>query len=405
MSESDSSSTYSLAMGNHVAPSAPQPSMTHQHHHLQHQHHTGLLTHGSAAASLVSRVVKGMTGDTSASSSSVASTLVPAVSSETPRQSSATIQNRQTDVVSVAKGQPLTQRVNVTTKPSSSSSYSRTGDDVGRPDEGSTDRFSALLTASVIDDHFDQYITTPSTGPTLFSPRGGRFRTDPRHPDTTASGQQDDGLRLTPQRCNDLSSDSGVSSVGEMGADNGGLSRGPLALLHRRKTLAAAGQGLLPVVDTTPSSSSRGEDGINRPSVTWAADRLKENGIGPTSRISTTTTTTTTPYSSYGRGGNNSGDVSVSRPTPLHPPAVSMFRSTLRKSPNMGSMPDVSEGSGSGSRSGSGSGSASAMPREEVHVLSVRRREEIRRQREEEERRRRQEIVLRFSDIKVSKIV
>ena len=60
----------------------------------------------------------------------------------------------------------------------------------------------------------------------------------------------------------------------------------------------------------------------------------------------------------------------------------------------MGSMPDVS-------RRKNKAHEEPAMPREEVHVMSMRRREEIRKLREEEERRRQQELVLSFGEFRV----
>lgn len=60
----------------------------------------------------------------------------------------------------------------------------------------------------------------------------------------------------------------------------------------------------------------------------------------------------------------------------------------------MGSMPDVS-------RRKNRAHEEPAMPREEVHVMSMRRREEIRKLREEEERRRQQELVLSFGEFRV----
>ena len=61
----------------------------------------------------------------------------------------------------------------------------------------------------------------------------------------------------------------------------------------------------------------------------------------------------------------------------------------------MGSMPDVSK------CAAAASGPAPAMTREEVHVLSQRRREELRKLREDAERRHQLDIVLRVGDIKV----
>lgn len=245
-----------------------------------------------------------------------------------------------------------------------------------------TNRFSQLLTPTIIDDHFDQY-KTYSRQTTSASNYSSSSRVDsqptnsrPRNLLTsTATDSKAEGPMLpefsydrpTPQwrPTNDTSPDSGVS----VGDDTRGPSRGGLSLLQRRQTLPGG-----PAYATTISPPSRGSGTSERP---------KENGILPG----------LSPMSSI--GAPSSGPMGPStasvRPTPLHIPAVAMFRSTLRKTPNMGSMPDVT----------TEPVTSSTMPREEVHLLSLRRREEIRREREEQERRRQQEIVLRFGDIKV----
>lgn len=244
-----------------------------------------------------------------------------------------------------------------------------------------TNRFSLLLTPTVIDDHFDQY-KTYSRQTTSASNYSSSSRIDsqptssrPRNLVTsTATDSKAEGPilpefsydRPTPQwrPTNDTSPDSGVS----VGDDTRGPSRGGLSLIQRRQTLPGG-----PAYAITISPPSRGSGTSERP---------KENGILPGLK----------PMSSIGGPSSGPGPSTASvRPTPLHIPAVAMFRSTLRKTPNMGSMPDVT----------TEPATSSTMPREEVHLLSLRRREELRREREEQERRRQQEIVLRFGDIKV----
>ncbi|ESO03294.1 hypothetical protein HELRODRAFT_191993 [Helobdella robusta] len=71
--------------------------------------------------------------------------------------------------------------------------------------------------------------------------------------------------------------------------------------------------------------------------------------------------------------------------------------SQLKSAKNaLGSTPNVSKRV----KNSGGSTTPPAIPREEVHFMSVRRREELRLMREEEERRRQQELVLSFAEIK-----
>lgn len=256
---------------------------------------------------------------------------------------------------------------------------------VGTPPPVDTNRFSQLLTPSVIDDHFDQYKTysrqTTGASSSAYSSSsrvdGQSTSSRPRNllSSTATDSRAEEPMlpefsydRPTPQwrPPNDTSPDSGVS----VGDDARGPGRGAvigLSLLQRRQTLPG-GQAHA----TTLSPLSR---------VSGLGERPKENGILPG----------VSSKSSLGAPTSGPGPSASVRPTPLHIPAVAMFRSTLRKTPNMGSMPDVT----------TEAVTSSTMPREEVHVLSLRRREELRREREELERRRQQEIVLRFGDIKV----
>ena len=148
-------------------------------------------------------------------------------------------------------------------------------------------------------------------------------------------------------------------------------------ILHRRKTLALPeGQGL----------------GIQLHN---GNARLPANGTQPSGAIAALV--------GAGRKAAAPGLPAPSRPNAFPPPSRPMGGGglqrplgTLRKSSTlMGSMPDVA----------SSVSTTSTMPREEVHLLSLKRREEIRRQREAEERRREQEIVLRLGDIKVCFLV
>lgn len=295
---------------------------------------------------------------------------------------------------------------------------------------GDNSRFSQLLTPTIIEDHFDQYSTASSSRqdvsgaaasrpfgnssvPTAAAgPSGNERQTPTRNLQRTAT-MTDSESNMLPQfsyenpggvsrqlhsttaaafaagGINDISPDSGVSADG--GYDDGGehFRLRTSRPLQRRKTLPG-GYGPLLLL------ASAG--GVTRNSPLIVGDGSRPNGTSTLISSRPTVTVTgrsvaavTTPSSPYRPAPSTGGGGGGYRGPILTGPGV------LRKTANMGSMPDVTTATSGGSAAMGGL----LMPREEVSLLSQRRREEMRRLREEEERRKQQEIVLRLGDIKV----
>ena len=224
--------------------------------------------------------------------------------------------------------------------------------DVAAARRGETPRFSQLLDARVIDDHFDQYITAPQ--PSMSSR-------------PSVAGRGDDFPAF--------SYDNRPSASNEV---RDSRSRA----LQRRKTLPGRPPGPLLV------GGGSSNPGHRAPAPTLTGKRENE-AISFVARAAAETATAASAVPVYRK------PAAPTSPPPRAPPI------RLRKAAgsNRGSMPDVSECAVVATAAASPS-----MPREEVHVLSLLRREELRRIREEADRRHQQDIILRLGDIKVGRL-
>lgn len=235
-----------------------------------------------------------------------------------------------------------------------------------------SDRLSAAeaLASNRIDDHFDQYQTwSRHPPPSSVSSRSSRHVVRPRNP--FGPPEEDPELATVAQGA-------GSSAA----AADGGLSgaQRPSSAASRRQTLTGGGHGAAVPLPPPPPPPPRQTSSFNRsqaPSRGPGVQRISENGDLRTS--------------SGARNSTAEGPGFLR--APLRPVSTGMRRATGKR----GSMPDVSEGS-----FGGGGGVRGEMPREEVHLMSLRRREEIRREREAEARRRQEQVVLSFSEFKVN---
>lgn len=223
--------------------------------------------------------------------------------------------------------------------------------------KGETPRFSQLLSPSVIDDHFDQYITGRQT-PSSSSSR------------PSASSGTDDFPAF--------SYDNRPAASQEPTRD----SRSSRAV-QRRKTLPGRPPGPLLIGGATSNPGHRA------PAPTLSGDRENE-AVSYVAAAAAATATAASAVPVYRKP--------AAPPPPPPPPQRPAAARGLRKAggSNRGSMPDVSE-----CASVTATATSPSMPREEVHVLSLIRREELRRLREDAARRHQQDIVLRLGDIKV----
>jgi len=213
---------------------------------------------------------------------------------------------------------------------------------------GETPRFSQLLNPAVIDDHFDQYLTEPAVSKRPAAPGDDlpAFSYDNR-PTVGSNEPRDSRSRA----------------------------------IQRRKTLPGRPPGPL-LVGSNP--------GHRAPAPTLTGNRENE-AISFVAAAAAATATAASAVPVYRKP--------APAPVPPRPPVSrGSGGARLKKAggSNRGSMPDVSECASATATAGSPS-----MPREEVHVLSLLRREELRRLREETARRHQQDIVLRLGDIKV----
>jgi len=236
--------------------------------------------------------------------------------------------------------------------------------------KGETPRFSQLLSPSVIDDHFDQYITArqPGTSSSSRPSAGG------------GSGSGDE----FPAFSYDNRPHEPASSTRD------GRSRA----VQRRKTLPGRPPGPLLV-----GAASTSNPGHRAPAPTLSGDRENE-AVSFVAAAAAATATAAYAVPVYRK---STAAAAAAPPPPPRPPAAgggsAAAAARLRKAggSNRGSMPDVSE-----CASVTATAASASMPREEVHVLSLIRREELRRLREDAARRHQQDIVLRLGDIKVS---
>jgi len=254
--------------------------------------------------------------------------------------------------------------------------------DLGVP----ADRFSKVLNAVTVADHFDQYRTNRNDsglGYDLESPVKVRSSTLDRSPD------------------------SGVSDSGE-----GDFRYHAARPLQRRKTLPSIMKGVpltaqtananaVPTANATTTPPKPVASPVTvMPRPTQMANFSKE---APAAMDSLGLKPDIEPERYIIENGVRKrvkADV-YQRPTkpadPLNRPKDLPNRykvetpSKLSRSPNRGSLPDVSACKEL---------EPGIMPREQVHKLSEARRAELRRLRDEEERRKQQEIVLRLSDLK-----
>jgi len=231
--------------------------------------------------------------------------------------------------------------------------------DGGGARKGDTPRFSQLLNPSVIDDHFDQYLSgrQPPTSRTSRPSVGG--------------GEEFPAFSYDNRPSNDPAPTRDSRS----------------RALQRRKTLPGRPPGPL-LVPSNP--------GHRAPAPTLTGNRENE-AISFVAQAAAATATAASAVPVYRKPA-----AATPTPPPPRPSAPGGSGARLKKAAggNRGSMPDVSE-----CASAMATAASPSMPREEVHVLSLIRREELRRLREEAARRHQQDIVLRLGDIKVIIII
>ena len=245
------------------------------------------------------------------------------------------------------------------TSPPTTTPKKKDGGGGRKGDKGESPRFSQLLNPAVIDDHFDQYLT------------GRQPPTSTSRP--SAAGGGDDFPAF--------SYDNRPTASNEPASARDSRSRA----IQRRKTLPGRPPGpLLVGVGSNP--------GHRAPAPTLTGNRDNE-AISYVAAAAAATATAASAVPVYRK------PAAAPAPPPPRPSAARGSGVGLRKAAggNRGSMPDVSE-----CASVTATAATPSMPREEVHVLSLIRREELRRLREEAARRHQQDIILRLGDIKVS---
>lgn len=253
------------------------------------------------------------------------------------------------------------------------------------------DRFSELLNSTVVNDHFDQYGTLkddsglgkdfefPDEMMDAYPPNGHTYHHHQQNPRERYKSMPRDHVDHTAI---DRSPDSGVSDT-----DDPLRSSQSKSLLQRRRTLPS-------IIKRVPSFSKskskakpaagetiQSQQNLNeKESDTY----IIENGIRK--RVKAEVHAQPAPPVA-----ESSDNVTSDKLKDLPKRYTLESPSRLRRSGGKrGSLPDVSHCK-----------DVELMPREQVSLMSEKRREEIRLLREAEERRRAQEIVLRFGDLKV----
>ena len=296
------------------------------------------------------------------------------------------IQQQQQQQQSLQPLQQHQQSNSLTTSPTTpyGQEEDKRGYDLGVP----ADRFSKVLNAVTVADHFDQYRTNRN--------------------DSGLGYDLDSPIKMRSSTL-DRSPDSGVSDSGDSSFNN--------RPLQRRKTLPSIMKGV-PLTAQTATATSAATPTVNATSMSPPQPAISPVTVTPVARAPAPVLSKEAPAAmdSFGLKPDVEPDRYIiengvrkrvkadvyQRPTrpadPLNRPKDLPSRykvetpSKLSRSPNRGSLPDVSACKEL---------EPGIMPREQVHKLSEARRAELRRLRDEEERRKQQEIVLRLSDLKV----
>lgn len=276
----------------------------------------------------------------------------------------------------------VADHVNPTTSrtPTHNSNNSRKPYNDDQPDLNDASRFSQLLDATVIDDHFDQYLmASPSTA------RSTRLSATPAARSGNVTANKPNGSVPGFSYDNRLSSNpvpapANAAAAVDSDVDINDYGGRPLT---RRKTLPGGTHGPLLI----------GATGAGLPPTSTVVSPARNVAVLQQAAPAATAVVRRGPFRPVQPSPPVAAQAAAQAPVVRRPAPIAGGFLRRAGGSNMGSMPDVAASSVAVS-------GGLPMPREEVHVLSQRRREELRRLREEAERRQQQDIVLRFGDIK-----